>query len=230
MKPDRAGKSRKARMTGEWNMPPEQQAHDTAPGTDKSSLLAALKDKAMACRSCSLYSTAQNLVFSDGPADTPLVIVGEAPGADEDMQGKPFVGRAGRLLTAALAEAGLPRACVYICNILKHRPPDNRNPAKDEISACTPFLVRQLAIIRPALIITLGNFSSRYLLSTDEGITRLRGSFHTNPAGYRVLPVLHPAAVLRNPGNLPLFKADIRLGIETLVCEGLLKLPAAPVA
>jgi uracil-DNA glycosylase family 4 len=161
------------------------------------------------CTQCALHESATNLVFSDGNPSFGLVFVGEAPGADEDAQGKPFVGRGGKLLTATLAEIGISRDKVYICNILKHRPPENRNPLPPEIEACTPFLKRQLAIIKPKLVVTLGNFSTRFLLETEEGITKLRGRLFDSRFGFKVLPTLHPAAVLRNMGNLPDFKADL---------------------
>jgi DNA polymerase len=175
--------------------------------------LAELAGRAAECRGCDLYKSAHNLVFSDGSPSARLVFVGEAPGADEDAQGKPFVGRAGQLLTKTIIQCGLRREDVYICNILKHRPPENRNPNPLEIQACTPFLNEQLAIMKPALIVTLGNFSTKFLLETEEGITKLRGSMRQSPRGYLVMPCLHPAAILRNPNQLTEFQGDIARAI-----------------
>ena len=179
----------------------------------KAEKLKILEAECTGCQRCDLYKTATRLVFSDGSPDASLVFIGEAPGADEDAQGKPFVGRAGKLLTATMEELGMPRRNVYICNILKHRPPDNRNPLPHEIEACTPHLVAQLAILQPKLIITLGNFSTRFMLKTEEGITKLRGRVHDSPFGYKILPTLHPAAILRNMNTLPEFRSDLEQGI-----------------
>ncbi len=171
--------------------------------------------KCAECNRCSLYSTAKNLVFGEGDPDTGFVVIGEAPGADEDEQGRPFVGRSGRLLRDTLAQAGLPPASVFIGNILKHRPPGNRNPLPAEIQACTPFLLSQLQIIRPKIIVTLGNFSSKFLLATETGITQLRGKTHRSPLGYTVFPTFHPSAVLRTPGEYgPVFRSDIAKAVE----------------
>lgn len=182
----------------------------------KAEALLKLSGECLDCRNCELYRTAQNLVFSDGSADAELVFVGEAPGADEDAQGKPFVGRAGKLLTATLAELGVNRDDVYICNILKHRPPENRNPLPQEITACTPFLTRQLEILKPKVLITLGNFSTRFILKTEEGITKLRGNFYKSPEGYNVMPILHPAAILRNMNQLDEFRNDLKKALQSL--------------
>jgi DNA polymerase len=168
------------------------------------------------CRKCRLYEKAKNLVFSDGSPDASLVFIGEAPGAEEDIQGKPFVGRAGRLLTVIVERAGLPRNEVYICNILKHRPPENRNPLPDEIAACTPYLVEQLSIIKPKTIVTLGNFSSKFMLNTDEGITRLRGNIMKSHYGYDIIPTYHPAAVLRNVNLQSDLESDIRKAVRSV--------------
>jgi DNA polymerase len=212
----------KAHLTEEWTVPLKKQKNVPAVnGTSgklsaKAAELAKLENECRKCKNCSLYKTATNLVFYDGSPDADIVFVGEAPGADEDEQGKPFVGRAGKLLTAAITELGLPREKVYICNILKHRPPENRQPLPEEIVACTPFLTRQLEILQPKVLITLGNFSTRFILNTEEGITKLRGNFRVSPAGYQVMPVLHPAAILRNMNLLDEFKGDIKKAINAV--------------
>ncbi|MGC8771001.1 MAG: uracil-DNA glycosylase [Brevinematia bacterium] len=186
---------------------------------EKSIKLEELKKKTLECKKCELYKTATNLVFSDGDYNSKLVFVGEAPGEDEDLQGKPFVGRAGKLLTATIEEFGLLRQKVYICNILKHRPPGNRNPEPEEVAVCSPFLLEQLEIIKPKLIVTLGNFSTKFLLDTKEGISKLRGIVRKSPYGYDILPTYHPAAVLRNMGLITDFKEDIKKAISYISGE-----------
>lgn len=150
------------------------------------------------CRRCCLHATRQNLVFGEGSPQADLVFVGEAPGADEDQQGRPFVGRAGQLLTKIIEAMGLKRDQVYICNILKCRPPGNRNPLPEEIMACEPFLIRQLEAISPQVICALGTFAARTLLKTEAPITVLRGRFH-GYHGIPLMPTYHPAYLLRNP-------------------------------
>lgn len=153
------------------------------------------------CQRCKLWKTRTNIVFGEGDPHTKLMIVGEAPGADEDASGRPFVGRAGQLLTKMLEAIQFKREDVYIANILKSRPPDNRNPEADETRACIPFLYRQIAVIRPKLIVTLGNPSTQGLLDTKVGITKLRGTFQDYPRieGIKVMPTFHPAYLLRSP-------------------------------
>jgi len=150
------------------------------------------------CRRCLLCETRTNLVFGEGNVSAGLVFVGEAPGADEDSQGRPFVGKAGQLLTRIIVAMGLQRQDVYICNILKCRPPENRNPKPEEIAACEPFLIRQLQAIRPKIICALGTFSAHTLLKTDVPISLLRGRFHSYQ-GIPLMPTYHPAYLLRNP-------------------------------
>ena len=152
-----------------------------------------------ACTRCVLAGTRRCTVFGEGSPKPRLVVVGEAPGADEDRTGRPFVGRAGQLLTKMLGAIGLPREEVYICNLLKCRPPGNRNPRPDEVAACKPFLREQLRLLAPPLILALGSPASRELLQTRRGIMSLRGRFTPTPEGYRVLPTYHPAYLLRNP-------------------------------
>jgi DNA polymerase len=153
------------------------------------------------CQRCKLWSTRTNLVFGEGNPKAELMFVGEGPGADEDASGRPFVGRAGQLLTKMIEAIQLKREDVYIANVVKSRPPENRAPEKDETEACSPFLYRQIAAIRPKLIVTLGNPSTQTLLNTKEGITRLRGHFQAYPRlkGIKVLPTFHPAFLLRSP-------------------------------
>ena len=151
------------------------------------------------CRLCQLAKTRHNLVFGDGNSHAQIVFVGEAPGADEDEQGLPFVGRAGQLLTDIIVKGmKLDRKDVYICNILKCRPPGNRNPLPDEISQCEPFLKKQLQIISPKIICALGTFAAQTLLKTDIPISALRGRFHSYE-GIKLMPTYHPAYLLRNP-------------------------------
>jgi len=150
------------------------------------------------CQLCPLGKTRQNLVFGDGNPHAQIVFVGEAPGADEDEQGLPFVGRAGQLLTDIIVKGmKLQRKDVYICNILKCRPPGNRNPFPNEISTCEPFLKKQLQIISPKIICALGTFAAQTLLKTDIPISALRGRFHSYE-GIKLMPTYHPAYLLRN--------------------------------
>ena len=153
------------------------------------------------CQRCKLWQTRTHIVFGEGNAHAELMIVGEAPGADEDASGRPFIGRAGQLLTKMIEAINFKREDVYIANILKSRPPDNRNPEADETKACIPFLFRQIATIKPKLIVTLGNPATQGLLETKVGITKLRGEFQDYPRvpGIKVLPTFHPAYLLRSP-------------------------------
>lgn len=150
------------------------------------------------CQRCKLGATRRNLVFGDGNPKARLVFVGEGPGADEDAQGLPFVGRAGQLLTRIIEAMGLKRSEVYICNIVKCRPPGNRNPETDEIKACEPFLIQQLETIKPQVICALGTFAAQTLLRTKVPISKLRGRFHLYQ-GIKLMPTFHPAFLLRNP-------------------------------
>jgi len=150
------------------------------------------------CRRCKLHVTRKNIVFGTGNQRAHIVFVGEAPGRDEDIQGKPFVGQAGKLLDLMLEAINLKREEVYICNIIKCRPPGNRNPEKDEIEACGPFLTKQLEAIEPRIICALGALAAHTLLKTKESISKLRGVIHTYH-GIRLIPTYHPAFLLRNP-------------------------------
>ncbi len=158
-----------------------------------------LKDTISNCFKCrELSNLRNNVVFGSGNENADLVIVGEAPGADEDKQGLPFVGRAGKLLTDILKAINFSRDEVYICNILKCRPPENRNPMPDEIENCEPFLYNQLKLVKPKLILALGTFASQTLLRSKEPLGKLRGRFHTYE-GIKMMVTYHPAALLRNP-------------------------------
>ncbi|MDD5559081.1 uracil-DNA glycosylase [Candidatus Methylomirabilis sp.] len=162
------------------------------------------------CTRCKLHKGRQHIVFGVGNPQAWLVFVGEAPGADEDQRGEPFVGRAGQLLTRIIEAMKLTREQVYICNIIKCRPPGNRNPESDEITACEPFLVAQLQAIQPKLICALGTFAAQTLLRTKEPISKLRGRFH-DYHGIPVLPTFHPAYLLRNPHEKKTVWADMQL-------------------
>ena len=140
------------------------------------------------------------LVFGEGPNDAALLIVGEAPGEEEDLSGRPFVGRAGQLLDRILASVELDRADVYITNLVKFRPPGNRNPRPDEIEAAAPILLEQIRLIRPRIVATLGNVPTQWFLDTKDGITRLHGTWH-DWNGIRLMPLYHPAYLLRNPSR-----------------------------
>jgi DNA polymerase len=150
------------------------------------------------CRRCKLYAGRTNLVFGDGAADARLMFVGEAPGADEDQQGLPFVGAAGQLLNNLLSKLGLSREEVYIANVLKSRPPANRDPESDEIAACLPFLQKQIQTIGPQVIVTLGRIAAQALLGTKEPLTKMRGHWQRYH-DIRVMPTFHPSYLLRFP-------------------------------
>jgi DNA polymerase len=161
--------------------------------------LKAVRESLGDCRRCKLAHGRQNIVFGQGNPEARLMFVGEAPGFEEDVQGLAFVGKAGQLLTKIIEAMGLSREEVYIANVIKCRPPENRNPEPDEILACQPFLRRQIESIRPRVIVGLGKFAGQWLLKTAEPISRLRGRLG-DYEGIRVMPTYHPAYLLRNPG------------------------------
>jgi DNA polymerase len=150
------------------------------------------------CRLCGLCSTRTHIVFGEGNPKARLVFVGEAPGADEDAKGRPFIGKAGQLLTKMIEAMGLKREDIYICNVVKCRPPENRDPLPEEVSACEPFLKRQLALIEPDVVVTLGRYASQCLLKNEVPISRLRGQW-ASYEGIAIMPTFHPAFLLRNP-------------------------------
>jgi DNA polymerase len=174
-----------------------------------------IREQMADCQQCLLCQHRTNLVFGEGKTNASLVFVGEAPGADEDMQGRPFVGRAGQLLTKIISAMGLKRSDVYICNILKCRPPGNRNPKPDEIEACEPFLIKQLQAIKPKIICALGTFAAHTLLKTEVPITAMRGRFHTYQ-GIKLMPTYHPAYLLRNQEAKKLVWEDVQLIMREL--------------
>ena len=161
------------------------------------------------CQRCRLAGGRKNVVFGVGNPQAHLVFVGEAPGADEDEQGEPFVGKAGQLLTRMIEAMGYRREDVYICNVIKCRPPGNRNPEPDEVASCEPFLKKQLAALRPRMIVTLGKFAAQCLLRDDTPISRLRGNFRTYE-GVTLMPTFHPAYLLRDPSKKKETWADLK--------------------
>lgn len=160
--------------------------------------LDALEKFLTGCPRCKLSRTRTNIVFGQGNPHADLMFVGEAPGRDEDEQGLAFVGRAGQLLTKIIEAMGKRREDVWICNVLKCRPPDNRNPETDEVASCMPFLEEQIRLVAPRVIVTLGTFAAQAVLGTDEPIGRLRGRWQS-ARGVRVMPTFHPAFLLRSP-------------------------------
>lgn len=168
------------------------------------------------CQRCKLCSGRTNLVFGVGNPRAKLMFVGEGPGRDEDLQGEPFVGRAGGLLTDIITKGiGIKREDVYICNVVKCRPPDNRNPEPEEVAACEPFLSKQIALVRPEIIVGLGKFAVQTLLQSKLPITKLRGNWH-NYQGIKLMPTFHPAYLLRNPADKKLVWEDIKKVIKEL--------------
>ena len=180
--------------------------------------LKALEEEAAVCTLCRLHETRTRAVFGEGHPNADVAIVGEAPGRDEDRTGRPFVGRAGKLLDLLLMTAGFPRENVYICNVLKSRPPENRNPLPDEMEICAShYLHAQLAAVAPRVIVTVGRFAVQALLDTDAAISRLRGRIHT----YRETPVIvsyHPAYLLRSPNMMVTAWEDLQL-VRTILDE-----------
>jgi DNA polymerase len=166
------------------------------------------------CARCKLHKTRNKIVFGDGSAKAQLVFVGEGPGADEDAQGLPFVGRAGKLLTQMIEAMGLQRSDVYICNVVKCRPPGNRQPEPDEVEKCSPFLFRQLDVLQPKVIVCLGATAAQTLLQTNRGISHFRGQW-MDFRGYKMLATYHPAYLLRNP----VAKGDVWKDLQKVMAE-----------
>lgn len=180
--------------------------------TSLAELRAAIGD----CRRCKLWSGRTHIVFGVGNPKAALMFVGEGPGRDEDIQGEPFVGRAGQLLTDIITKGmGLKREEVYIANVIKCRPPENRNPEPDEVESCEPFLKKQIDLVRPRIIVALGKFAAQTLLRSKVPITRLRGVWH-NYHGIKLMPTYHPAYLLRNPGDKKLVWEDIKKVLNEL--------------
>ena len=172
-----------------------------------------IRSRVEGCRACSLCEGRTNTVFGEGDPHARVLIIGEAPGKNEDLQGRPFVGAAGRFLDELLDAAGLKREEVFIANVLKCRPPSNRNPKADEIEACAPFLREQTQAIDPYVIVTLGNFATQFILRTQTGITHLRGT--VNQTGrFIVMPVFHPAAAIYDRSKRDVLLDDFeRIGL-----------------
>jgi uracil-DNA glycosylase family 4 len=181
----------------------------------KKQTLEEIKEEIGDCTRCKLHQGRTNIVFGEGNPKARLVFVGEGPGRDEDIQGRPFVGRAGQLLTKIIDAMGLKRSDVYICNVVKCRPPGNRTPEQDEIATCRQFLFKQLRTIDPAVIVCLGSVAAQSVLNTKAKLGELRGNFH--PYGHaRLMVTYHPAALLRNPGfKRPLWE-DMQLVMKEL--------------
>jgi uracil-DNA glycosylase family 4 len=189
---------------------------------ERRELLKAVFEEAQGCVACQLHQSRTRVVFGAGNADADLMFVGEAPGANEDRQGLPFVGQAGKLLDKLLAEIGLDRQDVFICNTIKCRPPDNRDPHPHEIEACRPYLFRQIDLIEPTVICTLGNFSTKLLRGDTTGISRLHGQAEVRvigPRAVRLYPLYHPAAALYTPSTLEMLRADFAR-IPDLLAQG----------
>jgi DNA polymerase len=171
------------------------------------------------CQRCKLCSGRTNIVFGVGNPHAKLLFVGEGPGRDEDLQGEPFVGRAGQLLTDIITRGiGIKREDVYICNVVKCRPPENRNPEPDEVAACEPFLKKQIDLVRPEIIVALGKFAVQTLLQSKVPITKLRGNWHRYH-GIKLMPTFHPAYLLRNPADKKLVWEDIKKVIKEMSDE-----------
>jgi DNA polymerase len=174
-------------------------ASEAIVAADPAAALAAVREFIGLCTRCKLHGLGRRtVVFGSGNADADLMFVGEAPGADEDEQGLPFVGRAGQLLTKIIEAIGMRRDDVYIANVIKCRPPGNRNPEPDEVATCEPFLAQQIDIVKPRVIVALGTFAAHLLLRTDAPISRIRGVVHAY-RGASLIPTFHPAYLLRSP-------------------------------
>jgi len=169
-----------------------------------------IKAELEGCKRCALCETRTNVVFGVGNPHAEVVFIGEAPGKQEDLGAEPFIGAAGQYLNSLLALAGIKREDIYIANILKCRPPENRDPRPDEIEICTPFLREQIKAINPEILVTLGNFATRFILKTDQGISGLRGQIHIT-GRFSVLPIFHPAAAIYDRSKEAIMEDDFKL-------------------
>lgn len=188
---------------------PDNEVKATLEKESRESALEALEMEVLSCKMCGLCTGRNNVVFGTGNPNTKLMFIGEGPGYEEDIQGLPFVGRAGQLLTKIIEAMGLKRRDVYITNVVKCRPPQNRNPLPTEVLACEEHLIRQIDIIKPKMICALGKISAQTLLKTQEPISKLRGKFYTY-RGIRLMPTFHPAYLLRNPDDKKLVWHDAK--------------------
>jgi len=211
---------------------PKRQARglaNVAPSDKAAALDDMNNDEVKVCTKCRLCKTRTQTVFGEGDANAALVFVGEGPGQNEDETGRPFCGRAGDLLTSMIGAMGLTRDDVFICNVVKCRPPQNRNPMSDEVEACWPYLMRQLQIISPKAIVTMGNPATQKLLQTKTGITRLRGNWQALPefadslGGIPVMPTFHPAYLLRY--YTPQVRGEVWSDLQQVMAALDLKLP-----
>lgn len=179
-------------------------------GPDRGRALTVLREDVVGCTRCRLSETRTQVVFGDGTVEAEVMVVGEAPGADEDRTGVPFVGKAGRMLDLLLAAVGFPRERVYICNVLKCRPPENRDPAPDEVARCAPYLKRQIELVQPRVILAVGRFAAQSLTRSDASMARLRGRAHEYE-GVPVVATYHPAYLLRSPDQVRRCWEDLQL-------------------
>jgi uracil-DNA glycosylase len=195
-------------------------ADDDAPIDLGRRSLAQVREELGNCQRCKLHATRKNIVFGVGAEDTPLMFIGEAPGEQEDLRGEPFVGRAGELLDKMIEAMGWTRQSVYIANVLKSRPPGNRNPEPDEVAACTPFLDAQIRAIAPRIIVTLGRPAANHVLRNNAPISALRGKFHMR-GGVQVMPTFHPAYLLRDPDKKKETWSDLKQVMSELARLGI---------
>jgi uracil-DNA glycosylase family 4 len=196
--------------------PPSPAMVPKYPGLANTGSLEGLREFIGDCRRCKLWGLRKNLVFGAGNPDAELMFIGEGPGAEEDARGEPFVGRAGQLLTDIIERGmGMARTEVYICNVIKCRPPDNRNPEPDEVASCEPFMMRQIEIVKPRVIVGLGTFAVQAVLKLKTPISKLRGIWH-EVNGVRMMPTFHPAYLLRNPGEKRLVWQDVQQVLKEL--------------
>ena len=207
-------------------MPPPAKGPFAAPLLSTEQKIAALQaleaNEVRGCKRCRLCEGRTQTVFGEGDPDAKLFFIGEGPGENEDLTGRPFVGRAGDKLNEMIAAMGLAREQVYIANIVKCRPPNNRAPVPDEVATCTPYLERQLEIIRPRVIVTLGLPASKYMLQSDSSMGRLRGNWHTW-RGIKLMPTYHPAYILRN--YTPQTRAAVWSDLQQVMAELGLTIP-----
>lgn len=203
--PNRAPAPVPARPAAQLAVPDEGQIAAARQRASSAATLEELREQMAAFDGCNLKFTAKNLVFADGNPNAAIMFVGEAPGRDEDLEGLPFVGRSGQLLDRMLTAIGRDRSSAYIANVIPWRPPGNRTPTPQETEICRPFIERQIELVNPKVLVTLGGPSAKTLLQTTEGVMRLRGNWkaHVTPSGVTIpaMPTLHPAYLLRNPAH-----------------------------